>query len=102
LNQFRLQILASKEHKELKKERKAVSDVSQRIRTLQENNEIKSTNEVGKGRKSDNKPRHRETEQKSPEPPQSSNESEIQRLTNMRRGLLNTGININNVLTSLA
>lgn len=83
---FRLQILASKEHKELKKERKAVADLSQTIRVLQDTAKTKSSVEKNAEiRQSEVRNKKQISES------QSKKEDEISRLTQTRNSLLSTG-----------
>ncbi len=84
---IREQIVASKQYKEIKKERKAVSDLSQQIKTLQDNKSGKPEGAVGGKRKSDQPPEVVSLDA----PVMQSNDDEIQRLISMRSGLLHTG-----------
>lgn len=101
LNLLRIQIMASKQHKEMKKGRKEGVDILQHIRTMQESNKSPKGEEgVGSsrgasGRKLEkendfNRKQHKNSV-KVPQEQVSSNEAEIQRLTTMRSGMLSTG-----------
>jgi len=73
----RLQILASKEQKELKKERKAVTELSATIKQFKDSSKAKAKEDrINVNNASVSR---------------SKNEEEIKRLNDQRNGLLNTG-----------
>jgi len=98
-NSLRLQILATKEHKEMKKERKAVSSISNQIRSLQDgarqnrapcSSSSNHSTQNGTKERNDHELQKRDPGQNSA-PSSSSQEAEIQRLTETRNDMLQSG-----------
>ncbi|OXA58854.1 hypothetical protein Fcan01_07816 [Folsomia candida] len=90
---LRLQIFANKQHKEMKKERKVLVDCSRQIRSMQDHRPPATAPENKKGASARSEKNHESTKKEPQHQTDETltNEEEIQRLTQMRSGMLHTG-----------